>query len=86
MNHWFNKTKKKFENKRKRDEAKEIIDLKGNWEEKEEDDDICVCVFPSSSYIKRRQGGDLTLLSSRHNVPQLWRVINLGILVYLRKE
>jgi hypothetical protein len=30
MNHWFNKTKKKFENKRKRDEAKEIIDLKGN--------------------------------------------------------
>ncbi len=84
MNHWFNKTKKKFENKRKRDEAKEIIDLKGNWEEEEEDDDICV--FPSSSYIKRRQGGDLTLLSSRHNVPQLWPVINLGILVYLRKE
>ena len=52
MNHWFNK--KKFENKRRKDEAKEIIDLKRNWEE---DDDICVCVFPSSSYIKRRQGG-----------------------------
>ena len=56
MNHWFN-NKKKFENKRKRDEAKEIIDLKGNWEEKEEDDDICVCVsFPVAAILRDGRG------------------------------